>query len=233
MLNKLKKHWKKEEDANRSRELTILSTNYEPEPANARKVEMEIFDDLTDEETKIIISETCIDTSLIRGIRNAPEPPESPLSKYESEVKGENGKSYWLMFAEERVLEKGRAKWQEEKKSIQNEAEILERSGHYKMAAMYYETLATDFKDEKFYDKARELRDRARGFQVKNISVDVNKLISQLKEGGLAVTYHCPTCSAPLSINGNTTPESLYQCTYCGSKIETINLQEFLRKALS
>jgi len=230
MLNKLKKHWKKEEDANKPRELTILSTNYKPEPANARKVEMEIYDDLTEEETKIILSETCIDTSLIDGVRNAPEPPESPLSKYESEVKGENGKSYWLIFAEEHVLEKGRAKWQEEKKSIQKEVEILERSGDYEMAAMYCETLAEDFKEEKSLDKARELRERARGYQVKVTSVDVNELIKQLKEGGLAVAYHCPNCSAPLSINGDTKPESVNKCSYCGSKIE--NLADLLKEIL-
>jgi rRNA maturation endonuclease Nob1 len=228
MLNKLKKHWKKEKDANRPRELTILSTNYKPEPANARKVEMEIFDDLRDEETKIIISETCIDTSLITGIHNAPEPLRSPLSKYESEVKGENGKSYWLIFAEEHVLEKGRAKWQEEKKSIQEEMEILEKSGHYEMAAMYCETLAEDFKDERLYDKARELRDKARGLQINVNSININELIKQLKETGGAVAYHCPTCGGNLKLDGNPNDK----CGYCGSPIEKVNLPDILKVAL-
>jgi hypothetical protein len=216
--------WKKKKDANKARELTILSKNYE----NPKDLEIEIYNDLTDETTKIILSEVCIDPDLITGVRNTPEPPDSPFSKYESEVRGENGKTYRLMFAEEQVLEKGRARWQEEKKSILKGIENLERAGRYEDAARYYEAYAEDFKDETLYDNARELRDRARGSQVKVTSIDVNELIKQLKESGGVIAYRCPTCSADLKVNGDT--KSLGKCEYCGSKIE--NLPDVLKAIL-
>jgi len=224
--------WKREKNTNKARELTILSKNFKQGslPYNAKNVELEISDDLTDETAKIIISEICIDPTLIKGVRNAPESPESPLSKFESEVKGENGKPYRLMFAREGVLEEARARYQEEKKSIYKKAEILERAGHYIMAAMYYETLASDFGDESFYDKARELKDRERNSQVKitSVDIDINELIKQLKESGIVFDYHCSKCGANLKINGNATG----QCEYCDSKIDTMNLSDLLRKAL-
>jgi len=125
---------------------------------------------------------------------------------------------------------------QEEKKEARYKgAETLERVGKYEWAADAYESLARDFKDEKLYDKARELRDKARGLQVKIIStsVDINELIHQLKESGVAISYSCPNCSGSLSISGETKPESLTQCKYCGSTIEKVNLPDILRKALS
>lgn len=122
---------------------------------------------------------------------------------------------------------------QNERKERMKEAEISERTGHYEWAAICYESLARDFKDEKLYDKARELRDRTRSSQLEIVSVDVNKLISQVREGGLAVAYDCPTCGGKLSIDGSTKSESVKQCKYCGSSIETISLTDPIRKVLS
>lgn len=125
----------------------------------------------------------------------------------------------------------------EEKVTRLKRAEIMVQIGRYEEAAGIYETLAMDFEDETFFDKAKELfykakelRDKACGFQVKFTSVDVNELTRQLKESGLAVAYKCPTCSASLSINGDTKSESLNKCSYCGSKIE--NLADLLKEIL-
>jgi rubrerythrin len=107
-------------------------------------------------------------------------------------------------------------------------AKISERAGQYEEAAGSYEAIAIDFGDEKLYDKARELRDRARGFQVKATSVDINELIKQLKENGGAIAYNCPSCGAGLKVNGKT--ESPDKCEYCGSKIE--NLPDVLKAIL-
>jgi rubrerythrin len=122
----------------------------------------------------------------------------------------------------------------QEKKSLQEEhpafreAEKLERSGLYEAAAQKYERLGDHFKDERFYDKARELRDRVRSSQVKITSIDVNELIRQLKESGGAVAYRCTNCGAGLKINGDT--KSPDKCEYCGSTIE--NLPDLLKTIL-
>jgi DNA-directed RNA polymerase subunit RPC12/RpoP len=112
---------------------------------------------------------------------------------------------------------------EEEKKKARYEgAKTLERVGKYEWAADAYESLARDFGDEKLLDKAGELRDRARGLQINVNSINVNELIRQLKESGLAVAYHCPNCSAPLNIDGEIKPESITKCNYCGSKIDSL-----------
>jgi hypothetical protein len=127
------------------------------------------------------------------------------------------------------LTEEVHAMYLEEEKEFRLEGiETLTRSGRYEEAAGAYEQLATDFEDKRFYDNARELRDRARGSQVKITSVDVNELIKQLKESGGVIAYHCPTCNAYLKVNGDT--KSLDKCEYCGSTIE--NLPDILKAIL-
>jgi DNA-directed RNA polymerase subunit RPC12/RpoP len=147
----------------------------------------------------------------------------SPFGKKEKDTKK-------LIPTEELTVEEANS-WQKEIRY--RGAETLERTGRYKEAAGVYEQLASDFGDEKLFDKARELRNRTRSSQLEIVSVNVNKLISQVREGGLAVAYDCPTCGGKLSIDGSTKSESVKQCKYCGSSIETISLTDPIRKILS
>jgi DNA-directed RNA polymerase subunit RPC12/RpoP len=75
--------------------------------------------------------------------------------------------------------------------------------------------IAEIFKDEKFYDKSRELRDKARGLQVNVNYTDFNEFIRQLKESGGTVAYRCGKCGADLKIDGKSTGK----CDYCGSEL--------------
>jgi len=107
-------------------------------------------------------------------------------------------------------------------------AETLEKAGRYEEAASDYEQHARVLNDETLFEKARELRDRARSSQVKITSIDVNELIRQLKESGGTVAYRCTNCGAGLKVNGDT--KSPNKCEYCGTKIE--NLPDILKAML-
>ena len=87
----------------------------------------------------------------------------------------------------------------------------------------------------KMYAKARELREKEKQVLVKkmDISVNLNELIQQVKNGGIVVVYRCPHCGGKLKISRNTSVESMKVCEHCGSEIETMKLTELLRTALS
>jgi DNA-directed RNA polymerase subunit RPC12/RpoP len=67
----------------------------------------------------------------------------------------------------------------------------------------------------------------------KSISINMNALLEQLKEGEFVVDYRCPTCGSNLKIDGNTDPNSLTTCSYCGSTIKPVDIVDFLKSILS
>jgi rRNA maturation protein Nop10 len=140
------------------------------------------------------------------------------------EAKDKGGKSYWVVV--------GGLSYSRTRDYI--EAEVSERSGRYEDAAHKYEWIARVYGDEECYDKARELRDKARGAAPKKmVSLDINALIQQIKDGGLVIAYRCPHCGSSIQIRGDMELESLQFCNFCGSKIEAISLAQFLKSALS
>jgi len=108
-------------------------------------------------------------------------------------------------------------------------ASNMEAVGRPLDAAMIYE------KHLKMYDKARELREKQTQVTIKkvDISVDLNKLLQQVKDGGIVVVYRCPHCGGKLKVGKDTSVESLKVCQYCGSEIEVMEMAEFLKTALS
>lgn len=108
------------------------------------------------------------------------------------------------------------------------QADNLERAGRRNDAANIYEIYGD-------YKKAQVLRDKASSLTMKSIgvSVDLNKLLKQIRDGGIVAVYKCPHCGGKLEVNKNTRAESLEVCTHCGSKIETIHIADFLRDTLS
>jgi hypothetical protein len=105
----------------------------------------------------------------------------------------------------------------------------LEKCGRPLDAAEIYE------KHLKLYDKARLLREKDKQVIVRrtDVSVNLNELLRQIKEGGIVAVYRCPHCNGPLKINNKSSIESLKICEHCGSKIETVDLADFLKTALS
>lgn len=66
-----------------------------------------------------------------------------------------------------------------------------------------------------------------------DISVDLNVLLKQVKDGGIVAVYRCPHCGGKLKIGKDTSLKSLETCEHCGSEIEAMVLADFLRVALS
>jgi uncharacterized protein (DUF983 family) len=107
-------------------------------------------------------------------------------------------------------------------------ANNLEQCGRTQDAAKIFEEM-------RMYDKARELREKDRHIVVKktDVSINLNSLLQQVKEGGLVAVFRCPHCGGKLKIESKTTLNSLKKCEHCGSEIESMDLADFLKTALS
>lgn len=107
-------------------------------------------------------------------------------------------------------------------------AQNLERCGRTLDAAKEHETLRQ-------YDKARELREKDKHIIIKktDVSLNLNALLQQIKESGLVAIYRCPHCGGKLKIDRNVDMSKLRVCEHCGSEIESMDLADFLKTALS
>jgi rubrerythrin len=108
------------------------------------------------------------------------------------------------------------------------QAENLEKAGRYEDASQIYELHG-------IYERAAQLRQKQKQIIVKQtvVSVDLNNLLQQIKDGGIVAVYRCPHCNGNLKIGKETTIDSLRVCPYCGSDIRAMELADFLRTALS
>jgi DNA-directed RNA polymerase subunit RPC12/RpoP len=106
-------------------------------------------------------------------------------------------------------------------------AKNLIRCGRSLDAAKVYEELT-------MYDEARELREKDKRMIIKktDISVNLNDLLQQFRDSGLVAVYRCPHCGGKLRVGKDTSLESLRICEHCGSEVETLDLVDFLEKAL-
>ncbi len=125
----------------------------------------------------------------------------------------------------------GKPTWMATKSSQKSRltlAQNLEKCGRLEDAARTYEELH-------MYDNARGLREKGRHIILKktDISVNLNSLLQQVKDGGIVVVYRCPHCGGSLKIGKETNTESLQVCQYCGSEIKAIDVADFLKTALS
>ena len=105
----------------------------------------------------------------------------------------------------------------------------LERCGRPLDAAVIYE------KQLKMYDKAKSLREKEKQVISRHtdVSINLNELLRQVRDGGIVAIYRCPHCNGTLKINNKTSLKSLKTCEHCGSEIETVDLADFLKTALS
>jgi hypothetical protein len=107
-------------------------------------------------------------------------------------------------------------------------AQNLERCGRTLDSAKEYESLRQ-------YDKARELREKDKHIIIKktDISLNLNALLQQIKDNGLVAVYRCPHCGGKLKVDKNADISKLKVCEHCGSEIESMDLADFLKTALS
>ena len=106
-------------------------------------------------------------------------------------------------------------------------AQNLKVVRRFEDAAKIYEKLG-------LYSEAGKTRAKGEEVKVKKIevSVDLNSLLEQVKDGGIAVVYRCPHCNGKLKVGKSSNIESLKSCGYCGSEIQTIEIADLLRTAL-
>lgn len=99
---------------------------------------------------------------------------------------------------------------------------------NFEAAAKLYEELG-------MYEEAGKTRAMDKEIRIKKteVSVDLNSLLRQLKDGGIVVVYRCPHCGGKLKVDKNVSVDKLKVCEHCGSEIETVDLAELLKTALS
>jgi len=98
-------------------------------------------------------------------------------------------------------------------------AQKYERAERFEDAAKIFESL-------NMWDEAGRVRRKAKGNYQKNINIDVNQLLDQIRNGGLAIPYTCPNCGGSLSLEGK---EKITQCPYCNSPLDTEMLSDFVK----
>jgi len=108
---------------------------------------------------------------------------------------------------------------------ILNDAIRAERAGRYEDAAIAYERLD-------FLDRARALRERDKTSTVRQVQVNLNHLLEQMRQGSLVIPYRCPHCGAGIKISGDMNAERLSQCPYCSGTMAIADIEKFLASIL-
>jgi len=121
-----------------------------------------------------------------------------------------------------------RERQEQERVSLLQRARNLEEARNFEASALIYERLG-------MFKEAGRVRGKGQVVKVTRteVSVNLNSLLRQLRDGGIVVVYRCPNCKAPMRIGKNTRVESLKVCGHCGSEIEAVDVADFLRTALS
>ncbi len=93
-------------------------------------------------------------------------------------------------------------------------------------AARIYESLG-------MFKEAGEVRRAGRRQVTTQVQVNVNDLMQQLRAMGVSASYTCPVCRSPSTISGETSPDALTKCQYCGAVARPSDIVEAITKVLS
>jgi hypothetical protein len=104
------------------------------------------------------------------------------------------------------------------------EALRYERAGRHEDAAKEYELCEA-------WDDAGRVRREGSTQVIKTINVDLNRLMEDLRRGGLALNYKCHSCGGGITIGSGGVDAPKF-CPYCGVMIDTKTLSDMLRTAL-
>jgi hypothetical protein len=94
-------------------------------------------------------------------------------------------------------------------------AAIALRAGRNEDAAKALEELT-------LFEEAGQVRKKALHEQntSRNVSVNMNQLLDQVRQGGLALAYKCPSCGGSIKIDKDYNP-GMKICGYCGTPLDT------------
>ena len=102
-------------------------------------------------------------------------------------------------------------------------AEIAIRSGRYEDAAKAFEQLTLFEEAGRVRKMALQERNTSR-----NVSVNMNQLLDQVRNGGLALAYKCPSCGGSIKIDKDFDP-GMRVCGYCGTPLDTTVIATMLK----
>jgi DNA-directed RNA polymerase subunit RPC12/RpoP len=125
----------------------------------------------------------------------------------------------------------GWSKAQHENEKYTERQRSIELAKKYEIAGRY-EDAARQYESADLWKEAGEVRRQSNTTTVKNISVNLNELMADLRRGGLALNYKCHNCGGTLTFDGRSAQSNMSFCPYCGSKIDTETLASLLRTAL-
>lgn len=108
-------------------------------------------------------------------------------------------------------------------------ADNMEKAGRPLDAARIYQE-----KELRMFDKARALREKTQRLTAKrtNVALDLDQLLQQVQNGGVATLYRCSHCGGELNINKNVDISELETCKHCGSEVDSTDLADFLKTTL-
>jgi len=104
-------------------------------------------------------------------------------------------------------------------------AHNMERAGNYEKAAVILEKY-------QFWEEAGRVRKLDDEKVIKHITVDMNALIDQISNKGLAIPYKCHSCGATITIDKDSKKEGLKSCSYCGTSYNIEDMTKMIQKAL-
>jgi len=107
-------------------------------------------------------------------------------------------------------------------KSRQEKIDRLILCGRYEEAAIEYEKLG-------MWKEAGDTRRMER--TVKNVNVDLNKLIEDIRQGGIGMQYRCPNCGASIPFKQSDVG-AMKNCAYCGATIDTESMMKIIKEAI-
>jgi rRNA maturation endonuclease Nob1 len=111
---------------------------------------------------------------------------------------------------------------EEQKKRAQDNIDKLILCGRYEEAAVAYERLG-------MWKEAGDTRRMER--TVKNVNVDLNKLLEEIRYGGLGLQYKCPNCGSSTAFKESDVG-AIKNCAYCGAQIDTDSMMKIIREAI-
>lgn len=110
-------------------------------------------------------------------------------------------------------------------RAVKIQAEHFVLAERHEDAARLYENIG-------LWREAGETRRLAQRQVVTQVHINVNDLVEQLHRMGLSASYTCPVCRSPFTITGDTSPDALVKCAYCGSVIRQTDLIEALSRVI-
>jgi rubrerythrin len=122
----------------------------------------------------------------------------------------------------QRKNEKQKQLVDDNKKRSQEQIDKLILCGRYEEAAIAYEKLG-------MWKEAGDTRRMER--TVKNVNVDLNKLLEEIRYGGLGLQYKCPNCGSSTAFKESDVG-AIKNCAYCGDQVDTDSMMKIIREAI-